>query len=883
MNTREKRRFFIIYTIIFSIVALGVYGFHLNAGTTFVKRTDGYVQHLNALAYYGKWLRQIIRTFLNEFRLVIPHWDFSIGLGADVFTTLHYYVIGDPLGLLSVIVPSRYTVYLYGFLVILRNYLAGIAFSCFCIYMGKKNKAAILAGTFTYIFCMYSLMAGAKHPFFLNPMIWFPLVLLGVEKILKKESPLCFIAAVFVSAVTNFYFFYMIAILTAIYVIVREDFLVRERGIKEVGVEIGNITLFFVIGLAMSAVIMLPVLKSILGDARMSLDYSVMPLYDPLFYECFRQGFVTPILIPSWTSMGYGLAAMFAVVLLFISGWRDKKWGVLRVLFLIGTGMLCFPVVGHIMNGFSYETNRWIWAYGMLVSYIIVTVWDNLNRLKTREILVLAILTGAYLFGCDKFREVQASAILVMLIVISAMNTHREKNVRKLCSGIMLLSVFAGNILSACYVYQSTEGPRVANSFVTKERIDEARVPDILMAEVEEENSGFYRYTGLDLGMNVSMLYGTRGTMFYWSMSNPNIRDYFEKTGLCSSYTFNYEGMDDRMMSNALAAARYFVVPSAEKEQYVPYKYEKRLEKYGYDVYEQANTWPLGYTYDTYVTEEQLDPLNGVEKEEAMMKNAVLEKEMEGYEKAELQLTGTKLKYEVAELEDAQFEDGKIRAEKKGARVVLKVEGMERAETYVGFRDLHGEGNTGHGKVSVKGTAEGVGTRKDAITAMESYSRRGRESSDFMLNLGYHDQPVEQIELKFGEKGTYTFDELYIWGQPLETYEEASEERQESALRNEVIGNDHITGEIDLDKKKILCLSIPYSEGWRVSVDDEEQELLKVNYMYCGVEVPAGEHQIVMQYHTPGMKAGSVISLGGLAGFLFAAYWERKKKKRVRE
>ena len=46
-----------------------------------------------------------------------------------------------------------------------------------------------------------------KHPYFSNPMIYLPLVLMGIDKIYKREKPWLFIWATAVSAMSNFYFF----------------------------------------------------------------------------------------------------------------------------------------------------------------------------------------------------------------------------------------------------------------------------------------------------------------------------------------------------------------------------------------------------------------------------------------------------------------------------------------------------------------------------------------------------------------------------------------------------------------------------------------------------------------------------------------------------
>ena len=50
----------------------------------------------------------------------------------------------------------------------------------------------------------------------MNPMIYFPFMILGMEKIIRKEKPYLFIVSAAVSAASNFYFFYIIVILAVV-------------------------------------------------------------------------------------------------------------------------------------------------------------------------------------------------------------------------------------------------------------------------------------------------------------------------------------------------------------------------------------------------------------------------------------------------------------------------------------------------------------------------------------------------------------------------------------------------------------------------------------------------------------------------------------------
>lgn len=202
-STEKKTDYYLIYTLAFGIIGLILYlQFYLN-GKSLIWSHDGVPQHLNSLAYYGEYLRNILHSVFVEHKFEIPMWDMHIGYGSDILTTLHYYVIGDPLTLLSVFVSPEKTEYLYAFLIFLRIYLAGIAFSRYCFYH-RNSKQAVLLGSLIYIFAGWTIYAAMKHPYFANPMIYLPLILLGIDKIYRKEKPYVFIWSVALAGVSNF-------------------------------------------------------------------------------------------------------------------------------------------------------------------------------------------------------------------------------------------------------------------------------------------------------------------------------------------------------------------------------------------------------------------------------------------------------------------------------------------------------------------------------------------------------------------------------------------------------------------------------------------------------------------------------------------------------
>ena len=155
----KKHLYIIVYTLLFLIVFSFMFITFILEGRSFVWESDGYTQHLKALMYIRKYYSEAVAS--GSF----PSYDFNLGFGGNVFTTLTYYGFFDPINQLSILVPFKYTDYLYSFLVALRVYLSGLSFIFMCSYFGKRRLYSII-GALVYISTSYVFFWGIKHPFF---------------------------------------------------------------------------------------------------------------------------------------------------------------------------------------------------------------------------------------------------------------------------------------------------------------------------------------------------------------------------------------------------------------------------------------------------------------------------------------------------------------------------------------------------------------------------------------------------------------------------------------------------------------------------------------------------------------------------------------------
>ncbi|MDO4343202.1 MAG: YfhO family protein [Eubacteriales bacterium] len=878
MSKTEKRKCFLIYTGLFLMMAAVVYHSFAAAGKTLVSVNDGFNQHYRALRYYGEWLRGIVHTLFTEGRLTFPEWDFSIGYGANILTTFHYYVIGDPLTLLAVFVPAKYTAYLYSFLIVLRAYLSGIAFLCYCIYMKKKNCVGILAGAFIYVFGSWTIIAGIRHPFFANPMIYLPFVLIGVEKIFRKEKPWVLIFSVFVSAASNFYFFYMIALQTVIYVLVRCCALFGRKRFREALGCIAKIGGCSLIGVFLSAPILFPVIRVFLSDNRSGVEHAVNLLYQENYYGSLLAAFTGPVSPGSWTNLSYGAAAFFAVLFLFAGKNRKKYTGGIKAMFLVGTLMLLTPAAGHILNGFSYVSNRWAWGYGMMIAYIVTMVWEDFVFFDGRGFVLkgrtgfvlLAALTAAYIDACGRFENMRGILrLMIVFLLLLAVGAFT-----KIKKSYLSLGMLAVVLLGTAWNSYCQNSPSRAEYFMSAKEV-EARMqdnPDDLVRELQED-SGFFRYSGDAVQVNSSVNGKTRSTQFFWSLSQGAVADCFIGLNMNVHRLYYYSGLDRRAGAGALAGVKYYISPYRKAS--VPWGFRFLTESGKYFVYENEYALPLGYTYMSCITEEDLAGLNGVQKEEAMLQSVLLEEMPEGLEKGEPVHGGEKLDCQIVRQEGkVAVDENAFVVSKRDASVTLEIAGDSAGpgEYYVHIAGLDYEGTKDELGITITFSVSGQ-TRSRRFLHSTAKANWSSGIHDHMVNLGYTEENPTAITITFPARGRYTFDEISIWRQPVDSYGGYIAARKADAWENEVIGTDTVKGCVDVSENKILCLSIPYDGGWSAYVDGKKQKILKANYMFSAVPLEAGRHEILLVYRTPGLGVGLALCICGIiamAGIVLA-------------
>lgn len=902
------KRAYLRYTLCFLITGAFVFGWFAVSGKSMVWKFDGVYQHFNTLVYYGKYLRKILHSLLVEHRLTIPMWDMSIGYGADILTTLNYYAIGDPLTLLSVLVPGSLTEYLYAALIVLRFYLAGVTFTAYCRYH-QNEGTGVLLGALVYAFSGFALFCGVRHPYFVNPMIYLPLILMGIDKIFQKEKPWLFVAMTAVSAISNFYFFYMIVLMMVIYAVVRYLMIYKKIRIKELIPCFLTFVGWSLLGIGISLPVLLPSAMYVLGTGRMSAKNYVPVLYPLTHYAKLLNDFFgvdyTMASSRYYTVMGFAPILLVALLVLLV---RRKKNPELKAGWLILTALLLIPFAGHMINGFSYVSNRWIWAYGMLLSYILVKMYPKFGRLEKQEKTALVLLGCVLLPVAELILHKYATphgwlgtgmtVVLILAVLlhgkVQTQQNLSEHNTTALGSGgypargfaAFLMGTTILSIAANAYFLYSPNQTNYIGDFREQGApyaMLTSQAQNQIVLEIGDTDT-FYRYDqyGSVAKENTAMQNRLYGTDFYYSVTNSAVAEFLREMDTSNSMEQMYDGLDGRTILDRLTGVRYYIIKKGQ-EQYLPYGYtEKVAENKKYAVYRTNETLPFGYTYDGVISQETWDSLNVVEKQQAMLQGAYViadktsgeSTDTTGLPEADLSFSDVTPEYEITTDGDITISGNEYLVKEKDASVTFHYQGQENCETYLVIEGLDYEGTAT--KFTLKISRDKVEKKGSVYTYRNSFYS-GKE--DFLYNLGYHSEASSEVTLTFRQKGSYTIEKMYLSEQPVSKLDELTEARKADQLENLVINDNTITGEITLDQSKLLVLSMAYSTGWKAYVDGQEQTLLQTNGLFCGLELESGEHRIELRYQTPYLVPGLIVSLLSILICVGIELWMRRRNR----
>lgn len=598
-SLRSKNLSFLaFYTVIFAAVSLACFSFYFILGKTFFTTGDGRSQHIAALIYYGKYLRSIFYTLFTQGKLAIPQWDFNLGFGADIIQTLHYYVIGDPFSFLSVFFSPEKTPFLYTINIFLRLYCIGLAFFAYCKYH-NFDRYSSFCGAFVYIFCGFSFYCAVRHPYFVNPMIWLPLLLIGIDKIFDNKNFLPFAFFVFIACASNFYFFYMLSIIVFIYAIVRFFFKFPKQEYKGIWKYILLALAGYFLGICMAAFIFFPNVSGFLSCGRTENNSFPPIFYGIVYYVKMFIGFNSPAKFGSYSFFGYAAPCLPLLLLIFLR--KDKTCKQIKLFFIIGIIFFLIPFFGYMFNGFCYKTNRWCFSFSFLTAIATVYALPCFiqSDLKTIKKIIIPCLAHSLLVFilCPLDKTVETEYLFPHIFSFISLTLiflfHKFKTTVKAKKNLCFVLILSSVIFQANFRY-SPKGLNYLNDAYSTEEFAELLKEYTIPFSINDDDE-FYRVeTQYLLGKNSPSVIGLKGTTYYWSIINSKLYDFYKEQELQKATALETNGLENNKELYSIFNVKYYLIPEG-KENEIPQFFKDTGKKYlEYKIFQNTEFLPFG-------------------------------------------------------------------------------------------------------------------------------------------------------------------------------------------------------------------------------------------------------------------------------------------------
>jgi len=866
-----------------------------------VWKTDGLAQHYPALQVFGAWVRGIAASPGSA----VPLWSWSMGLGADIIGTLAWPVLGDPFPLLSLGVSPPQLEYAYAALLGLRVVAAGLASAVFFRKMGARPVPAA-TGVVLYLFATFLMIQG-RHPFFISAMVFLPLLLWGVELALRDERrwPLALFAGL--AAASNFYFFYMLTIITVFYAVARFlELTAADKRWKQLGPTALRVGGYYVLGAALAAPILLPAIAAALGTARSGAEFEVPLLYPGWVYRSQIAAMTTGHFGAKNTFLGFGYLAWLMVPVLFL---RRGRHTATKFMVALCIAFIVVPWFGSMLNGFTFPSNRHSFALGLFLGLGVALLLSEDEPVSRRDLLAMSLAYAAYAGPILLLvRPVPAQLAAPMLVGAATLGvfgleafmahgrgrpeSHGAQSPRRRSPlvGWMLLSLVVINVVvTGTFLHDKRHGDML-REFVDAGEVLQQFTDNLGMIAGELPHDDFYRVQNAQtVHYNSAMVQEFPGLSFYFSTMSGDLSAFREELDSRPGWSgFAFDGFDERAMPTTLLATRYYLTgDSAEERARVPFGFRLEQRTPRGDVYVNDHPLPLGFVYESVIDRTDYLRLDPVDRQAAMLQGAVVDDGVvPGVPRATPIPQAVEVPFTVVKEEGGtlDLEAGVIERTRDYARFTLAIPPVNGAELYVEMREFDNVARSASNGATFVPQPDQLPTAYTAGRVRKGESWKTPDSPYYwgnrsqLVNLGYQRGEVTTIAIEPRKVGTLSFESLRVLALPMDDYEEAVDGLRATQLTDVELRPNRVTGRVDPPRAGLLFLSIPFSSGWSATIDGEPVETVRTNTGFIGLPVSAGEQVVALEYFTPGLRWGLIVGLLALimaGGAVAAKRWKR--------
>ncbi len=623
--------------------------------------------------YYGDYNVQQVPFYILAHRAVRSgelFWNWNVDLGGSMAGDFSFYLWGSPFFWITVLFPEKAIPYLMPLLMALKY---GTAAACAYLYIRRylqKNIYAMIGG-YLYAFSGFNA-CNIVFNHFTDSVCFFPLYLIWFERLMSAvekgdargklmyaiRRPLTrFALMTAFMAIVNYYFFFGQVIFLACYFLIRY---VRGASPSVVIKRLNAALIGGVTGLLIAGCFLLPAFYGVRGNTRLKdflMGYSMLVypsgkmVWDilkslamlpdiigkgTLFYTATVKNASLAAYIPM-----YGIAGVVGFFLLR----KKRNWEKTLILFCLVVALI--PVLNASFSLFnSAYYARWFYIPVLIMCLMTAQVAERGNSEQLRKGAVFAVsyflfFVLVYLLPSKDeagnivyfdmtandeifVNDMIGTAIMCLLLmtVVFIFPLVFGKGRRRL-RDMLILAV----VMVSCVI--STYVPVRNGSTIISDRGKEKWQEQMLFNKVEVDQSSFARGEVDSTSTNYDMVWGIPTIHCFLSTVPSEIFDYMEGAlGITRTVETNLPV--ERAGARALVSAKYYFENEQISKNRVFYNdegtpgYVFTDNQNGFDVFENRNYIPMGFTFDYYISESEWSDLNKEEHDLDLVRVLIL-------------------------------------------------------------------------------------------------------------------------------------------------------------------------------------------------------------------------------------------------------------------
>ncbi len=766
-------------------------------------------------------------------------YSWNVGLGSNYLAMFVYY-LASPFNILALLLPEQFLLEVVAFIVLVKVGLCGFSFALYLKMHFRTDSWLVLF--FSTFYALSGYMAAYNYNIMWLDAVWlFPLVMYGLEKLVREESGIFYAVALGACIFTNYYISIMICIFLVLYF---GALLLTEKGNVKTILRFAG---FSLLAGGLAAVLLVPEVCAIIttdfGDVSFPKE---LKSYFSIIDELARHAICVESEkgLDHWPNIYCGVIVFILMPLYGICKEIPVRKRFCN-LALAGFLLLSFStnVLDFIWHGFNYPDSlpaRQSFIYIFLILMMSYEVMEHLDEMIPESIVKATLVAVAFLIFCEKFVKDDAFAIWVLPVTIAvvaaygaALYIYRTRQEEDWRIPMIALLVMLGAVEAAANTGYTSVKVYSKEAFLGK--VDDYAS---LYEELKVQDDRFFRVELFEkMTKNDSQLANYPSTSLFSSTLNSSVANLYEKLGMRHSKVFySYEGATP--LTSALLNVGYMLGDAeslegddskAEDEQGMLFKLLDSTEEV--NLYECTYQLPFGYVAPT-----------GFDMEESELSNPLI---MQNKLVKSLGIRGV------------LFE----RVDEKDAGDDVELTAKEAGYYY--------------GVVTKSGTTK--------VDALAPYGEKNFKDLkvDSVLYLGYLDKN-QKIILKNGNDDDATPDiSVGIYQLKQDVMEQVIETLSAQHLKNVTYDDRHIGGSLHLESAGRLILSVPYEAGWKVLINGEEVEPQLFGECLMAFDLEAGDYELEMRYVPQGKVAGILISIVSVVVLISVIVWEKKRTKKA--